>query len=313
VRRSPTGGTHTRVLHSWKTAILLDRLNGVRRSGKAWMARCPGHEDRHASLAIAAGDDGRALLTCHAGCSTEAVVAAVGLAMADLYPRTNGADGPPRPVPSQARDRQTRYRVRMADGSSSAECIEHVRLDRADGSKRMWWERDGRKGLSGVSTSSFALYRIDDVAAMGGELAVVVEGEKAADALAALEIPAVGTVTGAATIPCRDALLALAAMDVVIWPDADGPGVAHMQRIAAELESIARTIAWVTPPPNVPAGWDAADASPDVVRRLISRLSPLTPRSPRSRTWSSCPPRRLRWVWRASLSPTASRTPTACP
>ena len=48
-------------------ALLLDHLDGVRRSGKAWMARCPAPEDRHASLAIAAGDDGRALLTCHAG------------------------------------------------------------------------------------------------------------------------------------------------------------------------------------------------------------------------------------------------------
>lgn len=164
--------------------------------------------------------------------------------------------------------------MRVADGSLSAERIEHVRLDRADGSKRMWWERDGRKGLTGVSTSSFALYRIDDVTATGSERAVLVEGEKAADALAAVDIAAVGTVTGAATIPCRDALLALAAMDVVLWPDADGPGIAHMQRIATELGSIARTIAWVTPPSDVPAGWDAADASSDVARRLIDEARP---------------------------------------
>ncbi len=220
----------------------------------------------------------------------------MGLAMADLYPRTNGAAGPARPAPPQARDRETRYRVRVADGSLSAEHIEHVRLDRADGSKRMWWERDGRKGLSGVSTSSFALYRIDDVAATGGELAVLVEGEKAGDASAGLDIPAVATVTGAATIPRRDALLALAAMDVVIWPDADGPGVAHMQRIAADLEAIARTIAWVTPPPDAPAGWDAADASPDVARRLIIEAQPAAPGPPTCRRWSSCPPHRPRWV-----------------
>jgi putative DNA primase/helicase len=250
-------------------ALLLDRLDGVRRSGTAWLARCPAHEDRHASLAVAAGEDGRALLTCHAGCSTESVVAAIGLAMADLYPRTNGAAGPARLAPPQARDRETRYRVRVADGSLSAERIEHVRLDRADGSKRMWWERDGHKGLSGVSTSSLTLYRIDDVAASGGERAVLVEGEKAADALAAMGIPAVGTVTGAATIPCRDALLPLAALDVVLWPDADGPGLGHMQRIAAELEPIARAVVWVTPPLDAPAGWDAADASPDVARRLV--------------------------------------------
>jgi putative DNA primase/helicase len=258
-------------------ALLLDQLGGVRRSGTAWMARCPAHEDRHASLAVAAGDDGRALLTCHAGCTTEAVVAAIGLGMADLFPRTNGAAGPARPAPPQARDRETRYRVRMADGSLSTERIEHGRLDRADGSKRIRWERDGRKGLAGVSPSSFALYRIDDVAASGEERAVLVEGEKAADALAAVGTPALGTVTGAATIPCRDALLALADMDVVLWPDADGPGIGHMQRIAAELESIARSIVWVSPPPDAPAGWDAADASPEVIRRLVVEARPVDP------------------------------------
>jgi hypothetical protein len=50
------------------------------------MARCPAHDDKNPSLAIAEGDDGRALLTCHAGCATAAVVEALGLTMADLFP-----------------------------------------------------------------------------------------------------------------------------------------------------------------------------------------------------------------------------------
>ena len=108
-----------------------------------WVARCPGHEDRHASLSVASGDDERALLTCHAGCATEVVLGALGLGMADLYPRTNGAAGPARPA--RGRSHETRYRARLADGSHAAERIEHVRLDRPNGTKRMWWERDGRK------------------------------------------------------------------------------------------------------------------------------------------------------------------------
>jgi hypothetical protein len=199
------------------------------------VARCPSHEDRHASLSVGTGDGGRALVTCHAGCSPDAVVAAAGLGMADLYPR-------PDPAPARTRraqgDRETRYRVRMADGTLSAERIEHVRLDRADG-KRMWWERDGRKGLRGVSPTSFALYRIDDAVAGGLERIVLAEGEKATDALAGIGVAAAGTVTGAAAIPDREALLALAGRDVVLWPDADEPGAAHMQRIAAELVTIA--------------------------------------------------------------------------
>ncbi len=117
--------------------LVLDRLEGVRRSGGGWMARCPAHADRHASLALAAGDDGRALLTCHAGCATETVVAVLGLEMADLYPRTNGASGPARPGPAQVRRRETRYRVQLADGSQASESIEHVRLDLADALRAM--------------------------------------------------------------------------------------------------------------------------------------------------------------------------------
>ncbi|MFA7541987.1 MAG: hypothetical protein WCZ02_07875 [Lysobacterales bacterium] len=66
---------------------LLDRLEGVRKVGGGWIAHCPAHEDRRPSLSIGGGDDGRALLSCHGGCPAAAVVAAVGLELADLFPR----------------------------------------------------------------------------------------------------------------------------------------------------------------------------------------------------------------------------------
>jgi hypothetical protein len=43
----------------------VNRLERVKRAGKGWMARCPAHEDRLASLSIAEGDDGRVLLKCN--------------------------------------------------------------------------------------------------------------------------------------------------------------------------------------------------------------------------------------------------------
>jgi len=62
-----------------------------RRSGQGWMSRCPAHEDRRPSLSVGVGGDGRVLLTCHAGCPTETVVAALGLKMSDLFPE-RGSD-----------------------------------------------------------------------------------------------------------------------------------------------------------------------------------------------------------------------------
>lgn len=64
---------------------VLGKLEGVRRSGKGWVARCPVHGDRHPSLSIGTGYDGAILLHCHAGCETEDVVASLGLEMGDLF------------------------------------------------------------------------------------------------------------------------------------------------------------------------------------------------------------------------------------
>lgn len=66
--------------------LILSKLKGVKKNGKGWTARCPGHEDHQNSLSIGEGTDQRALVKCFAGCSTEIVLKALGLEMADLYP-----------------------------------------------------------------------------------------------------------------------------------------------------------------------------------------------------------------------------------
>lgn len=76
---------------------ILPHLDKVKRSGKGYQARCPAHDDNGPSLSLREGDDGRVLLHCHAGCTTEAVVAALGLTMADLF---HPSDKPRRPPPA---------------------------------------------------------------------------------------------------------------------------------------------------------------------------------------------------------------------
>jgi len=51
-------------------------------------ARCPAHDGDNASaLSVAIGADGRALVHCHAyGCEADAIAAALGLQVADLFP-----------------------------------------------------------------------------------------------------------------------------------------------------------------------------------------------------------------------------------
>jgi hypothetical protein len=56
------------------------------------MARCPAHDDKDPSLRVYSGTDGRILVNCHAGCSPEAIVGALGLELSDLFVEesTNG-------------------------------------------------------------------------------------------------------------------------------------------------------------------------------------------------------------------------------
>lgn len=66
---------------------LLQLLDGVKRTGKdRWMARCPAHEDKRASLAIRELSDGKIILHCFALCDVQSVLSAVGLEFDALYP-----------------------------------------------------------------------------------------------------------------------------------------------------------------------------------------------------------------------------------
>ncbi|MFH0810612.1 MAG: hypothetical protein V2A77_09140, partial [Pseudomonadota bacterium] len=77
---------------------VLARLEeGARQSGDGWTARCPAHDDRKASLRISEGADGKVLLKCFAGCDPSAIVAKLGLTLADLF-----ADRPKDQTPKAA-------------------------------------------------------------------------------------------------------------------------------------------------------------------------------------------------------------------
>lgn len=65
--------------------LVLGRLEKVRPSSHGYTARCPAHDDRHPSLSVRRGDDGRVLLHCHAGCSIAGIVASLGLTASDLF------------------------------------------------------------------------------------------------------------------------------------------------------------------------------------------------------------------------------------
>jgi putative DNA primase/helicase len=85
------------MLASEPVARVLEILtDSLQKSNWGWLAKCPSHEDHTASLSVREGREGRLLLYCFAGCSTEEVVRGLGLQMTDLFPEGLSYD-PSRP------------------------------------------------------------------------------------------------------------------------------------------------------------------------------------------------------------------------
>jgi len=212
----------------------------ARKIGGTFKARCPAHDDKVASLAIAEGQDGRVLLKCHAGCSLQDVLSAAGLRLSDLFePRGNGngtrAGAPPREAPRAREVAAYHYR-----DESGRHLYSTIRYEPKGFSQR---RADGASTLAGCRR---VLYRLDDLLESGLRV-VIVEGEKDADRLWEAGIPATSSVCGATHFSSgteRDsygygAQLRKAGFEfVAVIADNDAAGKAHALQVKAACESV---------------------------------------------------------------------------
>jgi len=238
-------------------APILARLEALPRAREArsgaWVASCPGHRDRRPSLGWSVGSDGRVLMRCHAGCATEAIVAALGIAMSDLFVSAQ----PTGAVRAETKPRVSRHEIRDVEGNLQAV---HIRTDGPHGKTFTWQGADGKIGLSGRSSTSLPLFRSETLkAAPLTDPVLVTEGESAAAALATIWPGlVVATVTGAASTPAAEVLDALRGHAAILWPDCDTPGAQHMERLGTALIPIASAVR-ILDVPGLPDHGDAAD------------------------------------------------------
>ena len=63
----------------------IQHFNSVKcTSNNKYMAKCPCHDDKNASLSISE-ENGKILLHCFAGCDTQSIVNSIGLTLKDLF------------------------------------------------------------------------------------------------------------------------------------------------------------------------------------------------------------------------------------
>src|SRR5216684_626519 len=190
---------------------------------------CPVHGG--GSLVITQGDTS-VLFKCWAmDCPLEALLAAAGLAMADISPTRSAASLPTGYVAiHDYRDAMgtLRYQVLQERTPPSAKKKFKQRRPSANGSEAWIWNLDGIERLP---------FRLPDL--VGHSLVWIVEGEKDVNRLWQLGLPATcnsGGTGGGWPLTLSRALLAIGVQRAIILQDADRPGATHAALVAQALE-----------------------------------------------------------------------------
>jgi putative DNA primase/helicase len=312
--------------------LLLSKLPNAKRQGKEWAARCPAHEDKRPSLSISEGEGGRALVHCHAGCTPEEIVAALGMKLADLMPETPTTA---RPMPRATRKPTPKAPAPRTPATFATAAEAVAELERQYGRRaNLWtyqsadvepvglilrWDTPTGKTIRPVSKTPTGwiiggmseprpLYRLPDLLMRTGEVVYVCEGEKAADALAGLGLLATTSPHGSKSAGKAD-WAALAGREVVILPDHDEAGGMYAGDVAGILAKLtpAATVrivnladAW----PDLPAGGDIADLAQredaDTIKAKLAAIVDAAkpkPSGPVLLCLADVAPREIKWLW----------------
>jgi hypothetical protein len=218
-------------------------VRGVRRRGDWHDAICPAHDDGRPSLSFKDGDRGL-VVVCHAGCTKPAILRRLGLTMSDLFHERWSA---------RKSHIVTTYPYHDERGDLLYEVVrfepKSFAMRRPDGAGGWVWNMNGVRLVA---------YRLPDL--QGHETVFVVEGEKDADALAAVGLPATTSAWGAGSWKDRYAgqLVAAGVQRVVILPDNDDIGRDYARAVEHSCRR-ARLDVTVLHLPGLPAKADVSD------------------------------------------------------
>jgi hypothetical protein len=231
--------------------VLLPKLERVRKQGGYWMASCPAHEDRQASLSVAAGKEHPVVLNCKAGCDSRDILAKLGLTWDTLCePREESR---PRGEWTPHGEATAVYDYTDEDGNLLFQVLrtpgKQFPQRVPDRSRKTGWRWS-------LGETRRVLYRLPKVleAINSGETIWITEGEKDVQALEGAGVTATCNPGGAGKWRPEFAEI-FRDVIVVVVADKDKPGQAHARQVAASLEGVAAAVEIV----EAGAGKDAAD------------------------------------------------------
>ena len=227
------------------TSDFLSQLKNVSTCSGGWKACCPAHEDRSPSLSISEGDDGRILIRCHAGCTTEQVVAAMGLSLADLFPDSGTLGSLNLSELSHKSAKTAQYRTKKPmretsfhpyskDGQMLAGVFRFDPADGSDGKQYVPVHSTSSGGAVGDPPDGWPLYRLEEIQQRLDDPVFLVEGEKAADALAELGLLVTTSAHGSNAWKKTD-WSPLVGRDLIAMPDNDKAGEKYISDVISHI------------------------------------------------------------------------------
>lgn len=233
------------------------------RSGAGWVVRCPAHEDANPSLSVTIGRDrDRVLVHCHAGCSPDDVVTAVGWQVKELFVQ----EAPPvleaRPVVARSRPQVAQRSAYTYADELGTVLFEVVVERQPSGAKKVYQHAinpDGSRAKT-LGNARRVLYRLPQViaAVRVGAPILVVEGEKCVEAVEDSLGLVATTNPGGAGKWRPEYSECLTGAVVYVLADNDQPGRAHAQQVIEALTGVARSVRAIELP-NLPEHGDVAD------------------------------------------------------
>jgi 5S rRNA maturation endonuclease (ribonuclease M5) len=226
--------------------LFLSKLDGVRQHGGYWMARCPAHDDREASLSIARGTEQPVIFKCHAGCERDTILDALGLTLADISkPREQHRESTPFGELLAVYDYTDERGDLLFQVCRTAD--KQFPQRRRDSNGNWKWR------IGGVRRVPYRLPKV--IAAIAaGKPVYIVEGEKDVQSIERVGATATTSPGGAGKWRdeyddhFKDAV-------VIVIADRDEPGREHAADVAAHLQHVARSVV-ITEPAE---GKDATD------------------------------------------------------
>lgn len=239
---------------------LISILDVKRRNDHDYRCKCPAHNGTSDdSLSISPGDDGVALLYCHAGCSYDEIVAALGLGKVTNM-RQPAKIGKSARKPDKPKERPAKI-IKTYDytDENGKLLFQKVRLEPKSFRVRVP-DENGRWRWS-IGDTRRVLYNLP--ALIMAETVFVVEGEKDADRLGELGIVATCNFDGASkgnqSPKWDDSYNSyFAGKTVYIIPDYDEPGDAHAKHIARSIKPYAKFVK-IVDLPDQDHGGDVSD------------------------------------------------------